>query len=381
MRILTLNYEFPPLGGGYGQYHLLCKKLADRGHEVRYVTSRLAGQPKQEYVDGIDVRRILSFRRNRENATFAEMLAYVVSSGSQLSSIVADFDPDICHSFFGIPTGTLVFHPSLRKVPTVLTCLGSDVPYHNPDSYNRLYTLLEPVVKKIWDAHDIVIANSDGLCEEIRQIAPSQEVEVVNNGIDTQQFKPDSANQSEDFRLLFVGRLIEMKNVDRVIQLTKILNKHSARDFRLDIVGEGEQYESLLRMAQSEGIEQYVSFHGYVPHDKINFIYRSADFYVQLSEVEGMSNTIMEAMASGSVPIISKVGGAEELIDKEVGHIVKDQINETDIEYILELVANPERLQHQKEQARERIVSNFGSEQLARRYEKHYARLIEAEQK
>ncbi|WP_135303752.1 glycosyltransferase family 4 protein [Haloarcula amylovorans] len=376
MRILALNYEFPPLGGGYGQYHLLCKKLAERGHEVRYVTSRLEGQPKQEQVDGIDVRRVLSFRRNRENATLFEMFSYIVSSATQLSRIVKDFDPDVCHTFFGIPTGALIFHPALRDVPSILTCLGSDVPHHNPDSYDRLYTVLTPVVKQIWDAHDVVVANSDGLREEIQQISPTQEVTVINNGINTEQFSPGDRTQGNSFRLLFVGRLIELKGVDRVLKLTKRLNEKSAHEFYLDIVGEGEEYESLVELARTEGIEQYVSFHGYVPHEEIDDVYRNADFYVQLSEAEGMSNTVMEAMASGTVPVISNVSGTDELIDSDVGRTIEGQIDETDVMYLLDLVADPERFESQKAKARERIVENFGSGQLARRYEECYTSIV-----
>jgi glycosyltransferase involved in cell wall biosynthesis len=376
MRILALNYEFPPLGGGYGQYHLLCKKLAERGHEVRYVTSRLAGQPKRERVDGIDVHRVLSFRQNRENATLFEMSSYVASSATQLSRIINDFDPDICHAFFGIPTGILIFHPVLRDVPSVLTCLGSDVPHHNPDSYSLLYTILTPVVKRIWAAYDAVVANSDGLREEIQQIAPEQEVTVINNGIDTEQFSPGSPTQHNPFRLLFVGRLIELKGVDRVIRLTKRLNERSNYDFYLDVVGEGEQYESLVELTRTESIGEYVSFHGYVPHEEIAEIYRNADFYVQLSEAEGMSNTIMEAMASGSVPVISNISGTDELIDENVGRAVEGEIDETDVAYLLDLIDHPQRLESQKIKARERIVDRFGSDQLASRYEECYEDVV-----
>ena len=80
MRILTLIYEFPPIGGGGGRAaYDICKGLAALGHEVTVLTAHMKNLPFEEHKDGIRVVRISSLRRETFGASFLTMLAYVLA--------------------------------------------------------------------------------------------------------------------------------------------------------------------------------------------------------------------------------------------------------------------------------------------------------------
>ncbi len=80
MKILVLNYEFPPVGGGGGKACAdLCKALAARGHELRVLTTMVPGLAGREKVDGYNVRRIITGRRSLFRASFFSMAGFIVA--------------------------------------------------------------------------------------------------------------------------------------------------------------------------------------------------------------------------------------------------------------------------------------------------------------
>ena len=81
MRILVLNYEYPPVGGGGGKVSAqIARGLAARGHEVRVLTARQGNLPAEEIQDGVIVRRVRALRRRQDRCSPLEMAAYVISA-------------------------------------------------------------------------------------------------------------------------------------------------------------------------------------------------------------------------------------------------------------------------------------------------------------
>jgi glycosyltransferase involved in cell wall biosynthesis len=294
------------------------------------------------------------------------MLSYLFAAWRALSTVTGSFRPEVVHCFFGIPTGLLCTHPALRRVPWVLSVRGSDVPGHSPDISRAVYWAVTPVVRRVWRAMDAVVCNSESLRQEVLAISPDLPVEVIGNGIDTERFAPRAgAPNGAPRTVLFVGRLNPLKRVDLMIRALAS-PRLGGRSVRLRIVGEGVSGPSLRRLAQDLGVGERVDFVGEVAFDLIDAEYRKADLYCQLSAIEGMSNTLVEAMASGLPVISSTAGNARGLVDGN-GFLVENPTADGVAEILARYLDAPQLVTEHGARSRA-LASALGFESAAARY-------------
>ena len=113
-------------------------------------------------------------------------------------------------------------------------------------------------------------------------------------------------------KVLCVSRLIERKGIRFLIEAIGRLKNERVE---LTLIGDGNCEEELKKLANDLGVSDRVMFKGYVNHDSIGEIYRNSDLFVLPSQNEGMSNALLEAMASGLPVIVTDTGGTSELLD------------------------------------------------------------------
>lgn len=310
-----LNYEFPPLGGGGGKQSMYLAKEYAKNHDVYFLTTgyKEFGIKKK---DGYVLDRIKTSRKSTLYCSYKEMVEYILEAWKRISKIVKEFNPDIVHVFFTIPTGLLTFHPKLKRIPYIVSVRGSDVPGHNPDRFSIMYKVLAPIVKKIWKNAKRVVCNSEDLKKEVLKISPRLKVGVISNGIDTDKFRPGKRKSKDEIRLLYVGRLIPLKRIDLIISALPEVIRNNNKKIVFRIVGSGSEEKKLRNLVKELNIEKYVEFRGEVDYKDIHKEYQNSDIYIQLSKVEGMSNTILEAMACGLPIITTDVGGAKNFINR-----------------------------------------------------------------
>ena len=119
VRILLLNYEFPPLGGGAATASAqIARHLAGRGVEVAVLTSHFQGLDDVEQRDGYTIYRVPAMRSKIDRCSVPEMGAYVAGAVCLLCGWQRHFRPDLMHVFFGMPTGPvgLMLH-KLKGIP------------------------------------------------------------------------------------------------------------------------------------------------------------------------------------------------------------------------------------------------------------------------
>ena len=151
MRILMLNYEFPPIGGGGATSTFnLTRHLVRLGHEVDVVTMGFRGTPSREVIDGVEIHRAPCFRLRKELCHTREMATYVVSGLVLAHRLARTRSYDVNNTHFIFPTGPIGY--GLRRLaglPLILTARGSDVPGHNPNRFRLDHNLLYPVWRRI----------------------------------------------------------------------------------------------------------------------------------------------------------------------------------------------------------------------------------------
>ena len=225
--------------------------------------------------------------------------------------------------------------------------------------------------KFIWKKARKVIANSEGLKILAQKTSPGQKIEIIYNGIDIKEFKPAKNKKfGKTLKIICVARLIKRKGIDYLLEaLGKLKNK----DFLLTIIGEGNEKENLKQLAEELKIKNKVNFLESVSHSKIANHYQQNDLFVLPSLNEGMSNTILEAMACGLPIITTNTGGAKELI-KNNGFIVKpksvNQLKNAILKYL-----NNEKLLKKHGQISRQIAQKMSWQKVAEDYLKIYAQL------
>ncbi|MGB8474083.1 MAG: glycosyltransferase [Candidatus Acidiferrum sp.] len=120
--------------------------------------------------------------------------------------------------------------------------------------------------------------------------------------------------------LIFVGGLIPCKGCDLALRAAAPLLRSDLA--RFSILGDGPERDRLEQLAKSLGIENAVSFHGWVSHAEVLRRLRSADVLVFPSVRDFGAGVVFEALASGAVPVVADFGGPGDIVHPEVGYKV-----------------------------------------------------------
>ncbi len=166
------------------------------------------------------------------------------------------------------------------------------------------YKILGPVFKAIWKKAAALVAPSEGLKERALKFLPSVAIDVIPNGVELDRFGPDqSAQKAEILRLLTVGRLSVTKRVEILIDAIEIMHREGC-EVHFKIVGGGQMLQNLKQIASEKNLANIIEFTGRIDAEDMPQIYRQNDIFISASMQEGMSNAMLEAMASG-LPIIT----------------------------------------------------------------------------
>jgi glycosyltransferase involved in cell wall biosynthesis len=373
MKILILNYEFPPLGGGAGNatYYLLKEFSKNKNVEIDLVTSSTGKYKEENFSKNVKIY-YLDIGKNNKNLhsqSRRQLIKYSWKAYKLSKKLQKTKKYDLTHAFFGIPCG---FIAMALKIPYVVSLRGSDVPF-----YSEKYKYLDKLVFKrlskiIWKKAKKVIANSSDLRDLAYQTYSKKKIEIIPNGIDIEEFKPREKPKEfqGSFNIISTSRFTQRKGV---IYLLKAF-KEIAEEFdkaKLILIGEGEQEDEFKQFVKDNGLQQKVFFKGLVSHDKIAKEYNKADVFVLPSFNEGMSNSLLEALASGLAIISTDTGGAKDLISKENGFIVKKGGAKPIKKVLEDITKNSEKLEKMKEISRRKALE-LSWEKVAGSYFKFY---------
>jgi glycosyltransferase involved in cell wall biosynthesis len=327
MRLLMLNNEFPPLGGGTGVVnHYLLREMSE--HEDLFVDLVTSSRTRtnyetEQFASRITIYKVPVNNKNIHHSSNRELLAYAWRGLRFSRRLLQQHQYDMSFAFAGVPAGAISHAlKSLAGLSYVVSLQGPDVPGFEA-RYNYLYPVLKPVLRRIWGAAAAVTAISKDHQRLAHQTMPDLRIPIIHNGVDTTMFHPpEVSRRGAGVRVLCVGRLIERKGQHLLLQAFSRLRRNAACPVALTLVGTGDAEDSLRRLASELGVEHAVTFTGFVPRDDMPHLYRQSDIFVLPSQNEGMSIALLEALASGLPVVVTDVGGTEELVQPGVNGFV-----------------------------------------------------------
>jgi len=191
--------------------------------------------------------------------------------------------------------------------------------------------------------------------------ASSRRLHLLQNVVDTDRFKPTTANQDRPVHLIAVGRLDRAKRIERFLLVLAHLRALTTAPIKASIVGEGPLRTILENQAANLGVA--VEFRGAVSN--MAAIYREADILLLTSDHEGTPNVALEAMASGLAVVATRVGGMPDVIeDGKTGCLVDGGDELSMARRVLALIEDRRLITRLGCQARDYVLANHSPQRL-----------------
>jgi glycosyltransferase involved in cell wall biosynthesis len=368
LRLLFINYEFPPVGGGAAQASLAtARELVALGHRVDFLTIATNSNEGDDEIDGIRVYRVRAHRRGVHESGLIGAFTFICLAAARLRKLARLNRYDAYHYYFALPTGLLSRVPGPhRSRPYVVSLRGSDVPGYET-ALARHHQLLLPITTRIWRDAYRVVANSHDLRRLALRSMPELSIDVISNGATLQARAANSKAGRKSVRIVAVSRLIVRKGLDTLIEA---LSRLRGEAVSLDIAGEGPLSETLRELARSHGIADRVRFHGFLDRASLDSLLADADVFVLTSVAESCSMALLEAMAAGLPLIATRVGGTSELVEHGTNGLLIDAQNVDELSAALRtLVRDPAQRQRFGAANLALVRDRFSWRTVARKYE------------
>jgi glycogen(starch) synthase len=357
MRILIVNSEYPPVGGGASNASAhIARELVQLGQEVTVLTSAYAQLPREQQDAGVRVLRVPSLRRNADRSNATEQGVFMILASLLGLWTMRQVRPQVVLAFFGVPSGVAAwFWSFFFRVPYIVCLRGGDVPGFRPYDFAKYHRVLAPLLRRVWRKAAAVVANSEGLRQLGNIFEPKLPIAVIPNGVDLSAFS-GAQTVREGAHMLFVGRVVYQKGLDLLLTALQTL---SVPGWKLTIVGDGPSADRLKQQAAELGIIQSVQFVGWQTRDRLAAYLKEADLFVYPSRHEGMPNAVLEAMASGLPVLATRIAGSEELVTSDTGVLVPSEDSAALGSALEQLLRDAALLQRMGSAARKRVEEQY----------------------
>ena len=414
MKISVLVYEYPPkIVGGLGTYAAeITRRFVLLDHDVTVFTMNddAGSLPTREIWRGIEIHRPLHIdisdslpdviaedirKWGRGLNLFAKILVYNYLAASKLVNELIKkedmkYDIVVAHDWLSVIAGI-----------TVKKETGLPLAFHvHSTEKGRTLGNGSSVVSNIElhgaNAADLIVTVSYAMKDELVHLGfPKEKIYVSYNGVDPQKYDPKnvtaeqirSVRQScglkdEDLMILFLGRLVGVKGVDKLIMsMPHILPKIPRA--KLVIIGIGDLQEYLVNLVKTMRLDDYVKFRfDFIPEEERIMHYAACDVAVFPSLYEPFGIVALEAMSMERPVVVGAAGvsGMREIViccgEEQCGFHV-DPNNPTDIAWgITSAIESPERTKWLGQNGRKRVLNEFTWSKIAEKTAELYEQAI-----
>jgi glycosyltransferase involved in cell wall biosynthesis len=363
--------------------HEAAKALKEAGNEVRVLAMHRPGTKTHETMDGIEIIRTrylpekweilqeegggipIVWKKNH----LARLALIPFVFAQSLALLKWSRDCDILHANWTLSGMIVWLTQFIHCRPFIVTVHGSDIYLGTKTGWIRFFT------KIVLNKAAAVIAISHDLADQLVSLdTPQNKISIIPEVIDVDRFLKN--DQERENIILFVGSLIPRKGCKFLIQafsrVTKVLP-----DFQLYLVGLGADEMELKSLVSDLHISEKVSFLGARSREEVPQLMGRAKLFVLPSLEEGLGVVLIEAIASGTPCVASRVGGIPDIITPEVGTLVPPGETDRLAAAILEILNNPDRWKTLSAASKQRALHEFSREAFSEKFTKIYSQVLD----
>ncbi|MDW0115540.1 N-acetyl-alpha-D-glucosaminyl L-malate synthase BshA [Sporosarcina thermotolerans] len=360
---------YPSLGGSGVVATELGMKMAEKGHEMHYISS-------EKPFRLIDVHPNIHFHEVKiDGYAVFKYPPYDIALANRIAHVIQKEKLDLLHVHYAVPhaiSAALAKDMAKSSIGVITTLHGTDVTVLGHDPALK-YTVRYGIEKS-----EITTAVSESLRQDtFSLIEPDKEILTIYNFIDEDKYKPvdpgslkkDLGIREEEKVIIHVSNFRAVKRVDDIIDSFKIIRE--TINAKLVLVGTGPEKIEMREKVKQEGLENEIIFTG--KRDDLPELLAISDLMFLLSEKEAFGLVLLEGFACGVPAIATNIGGIPEVIeDGENGYLVELGDVRAAAEKAIGLLQDPVKHKMFRENALRTVHEKFDSTSIVNEYEELY---------
>lgn len=365
---------YPTVGGSGVIATELGKLLAEKGHEIHFISSsmpfRLNKVYSNIYYHEVQVNQYSVF----------QYPPYDLALASKMAEVAKREKLDLLHVHYAIPHAVCAYLAKKMtddRLKIVTTLHGTDITVLGYDPS------LNDMIRFGIEGSDVVTAVSESLVQQTYDLLqPKKSIQTVYNFIDervyfkkdTQDLKVQYGIADEEKVIIHVSNFRKVKRVQDVVKSFHLIEKKIPS--KLLLVGDGPEISVVCNLVRELGLKDKVLFLG--KQENLEDLYSISDLMLLLSEKESFGLVLLEAMACGVPSVGTKIGGIPEVIDNGKTGYLSDVGDVEDIaQNAIKILADTTLHTKFAENAISRVKEHFSSQRIVEQYEDMYQQLID----
>ena len=330
----------PNCGGAEIYITKVAEKLRDCGYKVIFFTECYKGAKREEEINGIEY-----IRRGNAVTLHAYFPIYFKKHLKNSCNVLIE-------NFNAVPfriprihsnTLTVIHHIQSPEWETLLgKFLGRLVARYFTESLTKTYK----------DKGKIVTVSPSSKKDLVSLDFEEKNINIIYNGIEV-PIARSIEKPSDQINILSLGRVRPTKHIDEAIEMIKYSLTKNIKNIHLDIVGTGDDEKRLQSLVKEYGLEQFVTFWGFVNEKKKIELLQKAHLHVQFSRKEGWGITVIEASASATPTICYRVPGLVDSVKDNTGYFIDGSLKNTWEKAINDIRENNHNYQSKQEKGME----------------------------
>ena len=363
---------YPTYGGSGVVATELGKALAQRGHEIHFISYSLPFRLTHYH------ERIFFHEVEMVDYPLLEHPPYAIALAAKMSEIAAQVGLDFFHVHYAMPHAVSAFLARAilgQGAPKIITTLhGTDITLVGNDRS------LFPMTRFALEQSDGITSVSHYLEAKTREVfETTRPIRVIPNFVDTKRFTPQGRPYLREHLAPHGERILAHLSNFRLVKRTPdavrvFAEVRAALPAKLLLIGDGQDRPQALHLARCLGVEADVIFLG--KQDDVQSLLATADLFLLPSQEEAFGLAALEAMSCGVPVIATKVGGVPEVVeDGKTGFLLPPGDVESMARAALALLTDRQRHAEFREAARRRAVAHFDTNLIVPQYEAYYRQI------